>query len=146
MVEEDKIDTIVPQSLTNERNTASPQIEEKSLESIFSKIVEESISSERMNLAKSLSIETTKLVYFGHPLIETNDVGNLIDGIVTTIIENSNGIWRRTDGDDRMAHTHDIETISENIDHYKHIRDSEIETREVFEWETSNGNIENIVT
>ena len=54
--EADEIDTIVQRSLINERNTASPQIEEESLESVFSKIVEESNSSERMKLANSLSI------------------------------------------------------------------------------------------
>ena len=42
VVEVDKLDTIVQQSTTNERNTASPQIEEESLESVFSKIVKES--------------------------------------------------------------------------------------------------------
>ena len=45
-----------------------------------------------------------------------------------------------------MAHTHDIETISEKMDYRKHIRYSEFETRKVFEQETSNENIENIVT
>ena len=44
-----------------------------------------------------------------------------------------------------MTHTHDIETISEKIAYRKHIRDSEIETRKVFERETSNKNIKNIV-
>ena len=66
-----------------------------------------------MNLANSLSIESPKLVHFGHPPIETNNVGHRIYGIVATRIENSNGIWRRTDRDDRMSHTHDIDTISE---------------------------------
>ena len=41
---------------------------------------------------------------------------------------------------------HGIETISKNIAYRKHIRDSEFETREVFERETSNQNIENIGT
>ena len=45
-----------------------------------------------------------------------------------------------------MAHTHDIETMSKKIAYRKHIRDLEFETREVFEQETSNKNIENIVT
>ena len=45
-----------------------------------------------------------------------------------------------------MAHTHDIETISENIAYRKHIRELEFETRKVFEQETSKENIENIVT
>ena len=87
-------------------------IEEEILESIFSKIVEESNSSEQMNLTNSLSIETPKLVHFGHPPIETENVGNLLDGIVTTRKENSDRIWRRTDRYNRMALRHDIETIS----------------------------------
>ena len=99
-----------------------------------------------MNLANSLSIKTPKLVHFGHLPIETNDVCNLINGIVTTRIENSDGIWRRTDRDDKMAHTHDIETIREKIAYRKHIRDPEFEIRKVFEQETSDKNIENIVT
>ena len=144
--EADKLYIIVQQSLTNERNTASPQIKEESLESVFSKIVEESNLGERMNLANSLSIEIPKIVHLGHPPMEKNNVGNLIDGIVATIIENSNRIWRRTDKDDSMAHTHDIETISEKIAYRNHIRNLEIETGKVFERETSNENIENIVT
>ena len=65
-----------------------------------------------MNLANYLSIDIPKLVHFSHPPIDTNNVGNLLDGIVSTIIDNSNGIWRHIDRDDMMAHTHDIETIS----------------------------------
>ena len=61
-----------------------------------------------MNLVNSLSIESPKLVHFGHPPIETNNVENLIYGILATRIENYNGFWRRTERDDRMAHTHDI--------------------------------------
>ena len=95
--EAEKLDTIVQRSPTNKRNTASPQIEEESLESIFSKIVEDLNSSERMELVNSASIEIPKLVHFGHPSIETENVGNLLDGIVATRIENSGRIWRRTD-------------------------------------------------
>ena len=122
MVKADKLDTIVQQSLTSERNTPSPRIEEESLESVFSKIVEESNLSEWMDLVNSMGIESPKLVHFRHPPIETKNVGNLLDGIVATRIENSNGIWRRTDRDDRMAHTHDIETINKRIAYCKHIR------------------------
>ena len=99
-----------------------------------------------MNLANSLSIESPKLVHFGHLPIETNYVGNLLDGIVATRIDNSNGIYMRTDREYRMVHTHDVETISKKIAYRKHIRDLEFETREVFERETSNENIENILT
>ena len=51
--EANKLDTAVNQYSTNERNTASSRIEEESLESIFSKIAEDSNSSDRMNLANS---------------------------------------------------------------------------------------------
>ena len=49
--EANKLDTAVQRYSTNERNTASSQIEEEILESIFPKIIEESNSSKRMNLA-----------------------------------------------------------------------------------------------
>ena len=100
-----------------------------------------------MKLAKSLSIETPKLVSFGNPPTETDNVGHRIYGIFSTRIEEPNRIWSSTDRDDRMARTHeDIETISEKLADRKHIRDSEFETREVLERETSNKNIENIGT
>ena len=79
-----------------------------------------------MNLANSASIETPKLVSFGHPPMETYNVGHLLNGIVTTRIEDPNRIWRPTYRDDMMAHMYaDIETISENIAYHKHIRDPE---------------------
>ena len=82
--EADKLDTAVQRSSTNERNTASFRIEEESHEGIFPKIIKESNSSKRMNLANSTSIETPKLVSFGHPPMETENVVNRIDGIVAT--------------------------------------------------------------
>ena len=47
---------------------------------------------------------------------------------------------------DRMAHMHDVETMSKTTAYRNHIKNSEIKTQEVFERETSNENIENIVT
>ena len=94
----------------------------------------------------SASIEIPKLVHFGHPPIEIENVGNQINGIVTTRIENSDRIWRPMDRGDRIVHTHDIETISQKIAYHRNIRDLEFETREVLEQETSNQNIENIGT
>ena len=99
-----------------------------------------------MNLVNSASIESPKLVNFGHPPIETKNVGNLLDGIVANRIENSNEIWRRTDRNDRMAHTHDVETMSKTTAYHNDMKNSDIETRNVFEQETSNENIANIET
>ena len=45
-----------------------------------------------------------------------------------------------------MAHTYDVETMSETTVYHNHINNSEIETRNVFEQGISNENIENIVT
>ena len=45
-----------------------------------------------MELVNSASIEIPKLVHFGHPPIETENVGNLLNGIVVTRIDNSNGV------------------------------------------------------
>ena len=92
-----------------------------------------------MNLLNSLSIETPKLVSFGHPSMDTDNIRHWTNGIVATRIEDSNRIWRSTDRDDRMARRHDyIETISKKLAYRKHIRDSEFETREVLEREMLN--------
>ena len=38
--------------------------------------------------------------------------------------------------DDRLGYTHDLETMSKTAAYHNHITNLEIETREVFEWET----------
>ena len=73
-----------------------------------------------MNLTNSLIIETPKLVSFGHLPMQTDNVGHPIYGIVATRVVDQKRIWRPTDRDDRMAHTHDdIKTISKKIAYCK---------------------------
>ena len=73
--------------------------------------------------------------------METDNVGHRIDGIVATRVMYQYGIWRPTYSDIITAPTHgDIDAISEKLAYRKFIKDSEFETREVFERE----NIENI--
>ena len=123
------------------------RIEESSLEIICPKIIKESNLSEWMNLPNSLLVKTPKLVSFRHPPMKTDNVGHRSDGSVATKVVDQNGIWRTTDRYVRMALTHgDIETISEKLAYHKYIRDLEFETKEVFEQETPNQNIENIGT
>ena len=75
--------------------------------------------------------------------MQTYNVGHRSDGRVATRVVDQDGIWRPTDRDVRTTPTHvEIETISEKLAYCKFIKDSEIETREVFERE----NIENIGT
>ena len=98
-----------------------------------------------MNLANSLLVHTPKLVHFGHPPMDTDNVGHQSNGSVATRVVDQDGILRPTDRDVNMAQTHgNIETISEKLSYLKYIGDSEFETREVFERETSNQNIEKL--
>ena len=77
--EAEKLDTIFQRSPTNKGNMAFSRIEEESLESIFSKVVEELNLSERINLKNSASIEIPKLVHSGHLPIDTENVWKLLD-------------------------------------------------------------------
>ena len=96
-----------------------------------------------MNLANSLDVQTPKLVSFRHRPMQTDNVGHQSDGSVATRVVDQDRIWRPTDSNNRTTPTHgEIETISEKLAYRKFIKDSEIETREVFE----RGNIENIET
>ena len=96
-----------------------------------------------MNLANSLGDQTPKLLSFRHPPKQTDNVGYRSDGSIATRVVDQDRIWRPTDSDIRKTLTNsEIETISEKLAYRKFIKDSEIETREVFEQE----NIENIGT
>ena len=72
----EKLDTAVQHSSTDKRNMAPSRIEEGSSKGIFTEIVEESNSSEGMNLANSLGVHTPKLVSFRHPPMQTDNVGH----------------------------------------------------------------------
>ena len=75
--------------------------------------------------------------------MHTDNVGRWRNGSVATRVVNQDRIWRLTDWDVRKAPKYgDIETMSEKLAYRKFIKDSEFETREVFE----RGNIENIGT
>ena len=47
-----------------------------------------------------------------------------------------NGLRRDTERDDRLGYTHGFETMGETTAYRNHIKNSELETREVFERET----------
>ena len=57
-----------------------------------------------------------------------------IDSIAATRVMYQDGIRKPTDRNVRMTPTHgDVETMSEKLAYRKFIKDSEFETREVFE-------------
>ena len=72
--EADKLDATVDGSSTDEENTASSQIEESTPKSIFRKGIKNIDSSDRMNLANSLRVQTPDLISFRDPTIKTDNV------------------------------------------------------------------------
>ena len=147
--EADKLNAAVQKSSFDEWNTASLRIAEGSTESISRKVVEKSDSSERMNLAKSLSVHTPELVLLRHTPMQTDNVGERRSGGAATRIANQDGFWRPTLSNIKAAAIHvESETISEKLAYRKFIKDSEFETRKVLEQENIEGrkNIKNIET
>ena len=134
--EADKLDATVEGSSTNEWNTAPSRIEESTPKSIFRKVIKQIDSSDRMNLANSLSVQTPELVSFRHPTIHTDNVGDQRSGGVATRIANQDGVWEPTLSNIETAPTHGkIKTVSEKLAYPKFIKDSEFETSKVFEQE-----------
>ena len=80
--------------------------------------------------------------------MQTDNVGDQRGDGVATRISDQDEIWRPTLSNIRTAPTHgDVETINEKLAYRKFIKDSEFETREVFEQENIEcENIENIGT
>ena len=101
-----------------------------------------------MNLTNSLSVQTPDLVLLRHTPMQTDNIGEQRVGGVATRIADQDGIWRPTLSYIKTAPTHgDVETISEKLVFRKFIKDSEFETRKVFERENiERKNIRNIET
>ena len=134
--EADKLDAAFQRSSSIEWNAAPSQIVEGSLKSIFREIVEKSDSSERMKLANSLSVHTPELVLLRHTPMQIESVGKQTGGGATTSIADQDGIWRPTLSNIKTAAIHgESETKSEKLAYRKFIKDSEFETRKVFERE-----------
>ena len=131
-----KFNTSIQSYTTQERNLELSRIEEESLKIIFPELGSELDPIVRMNLANPVGRESPKFKSLGHLTIETSDIRNL-DCISATIPENCNRLWGSTERYDRLGYRHDFETMSETTAYRNNIKNSEIETREVFERETS---------
>ena len=70
-----KLDATFQKSFSNEWNAAPSRIVEGSPKSIFRETVERTESSERMNLANSLSVQTPDLVLLRHRTMQTDNLG-----------------------------------------------------------------------
>ena len=78
-----------------------------------------------MNLAKSLGVQTSKLVSFRQPPMQTENVGNPINSIAATRVMDQDGIRRPAERNVRTTLTHgNVETMSEKLAYRKFIKDS----------------------
>ena len=127
----DKFDTRFQRSETHERNLESSCIEEVGMKILFPEIRKDFNSSVRVNLANSFLSKSPKFISLGHPTVETSDIWN-IDFATSTRAKSLNGLRRYTERDDRLGYTHNFETMSETTAYRNHIKNSELETREVF--------------
>ena len=127
-------DTHVHRSATQERNMDSLCIEGVGVKIIPSEIVMDFESSVQVNLANYVLIERPKFKNLGHPAVETTDIRN-IDFAPSTRTKSSSGTRRDNFRDGRLGYMHDFETMSETTAYRNHIKNSEFETREVFERE-----------
>ena len=87
-----------------------------------------------MNLENFVPVQTPKLVSFRHPSMQTDNVGHRSDSIADTRVMDQDGIQRPRYRDFRTTPTHgDVKNMSEKLAYRKFIKNSEFETREVFE-------------
>ena len=143
------MDAAVQQSSSDEWNAAPSRIVEGIAKIVFREIVEKSDSSERMNLANSLSVHTPELVLIKHTPMQTDNADEQRGGAAATRIADQDGILRPTLSDINTAAIHgESETKSEKLAYRKFIKDSEFETRKLFERENieERENIRNIET
>ena len=89
-----------------------------------------------MNLANYLIVQTPELVLLRHTPMQTDNVGEQRSGSAATRISNRDGIWRPTLSDIKTVAIHgESERISKKLAYRTFIKDSEFETRKVFERE-----------
>ena len=105
------------------------------MKSIFPEPGQKFESSVQVKPSNSVLSESPNFKRLRHTPIETTDIWNL-KRISNTIPKNCNGLWRSADRDDWLGYAHDFETMSETTAYRNHIKNSEIEIREVFEQET----------
>ena len=105
------------------------------VKSIFPELGKEPDPSVQVNLTNSVLSNIPKFITLGHPNIETADIRN-IDFATSTRANNLNGLRRGTEGNDRLGKTHDFENMNKTTAYRNHIKNLEIEAREVFGQET----------
>ena len=133
----ESLDTSVHGSATQVRNLDLLCIEKVGVKSVLSEIVADLDPRKRVNLANSVLSKSPKFKSLGLPTFDETDIRNL--NFAPSIKSKSlNGTWRENSRYTRLGYKHDFERMSETTAQRNHIKNSELETREVFEREPEN--------
>ena len=90
-----------------------------------------------VNLANSVLRKSPKFKSLGLPAVDATDIRNLYLA-PSTKAKRFSGTQKDNISPSRLGYMHDFETMSETTAYRNHIKNSEPETREVFEQETEN--------
>ena len=107
------------------------------VKSVLGEIVADLDPSKRVNLANSVLSESPKFKSLRLPAVDVTDIRNL-DFALSTRAESLSGTRKDNLSPSRMGYTHDFETTNKTTAYLDHIKNYELETREVFEQETEN--------
>ena len=130
-------DTSVHRSATQESNSDLSCIEKVGVKVLPDKIVADLDPSIWVNLAISVLRTNPKFKNLGLPTFDATGIHN-INFTPSTSAKSLNRTRRDNFRDDRMGYTHDFERMIKTAAYINHITYSELEAREVFEWETEN--------
>ena len=130
-------DTSVHVSATQEKNSYFLCIEKEGVKSLPETIVADLYPSIWVNLANSVFSERPKFKSLRLPTVDATYIRNL--GFAPSTRANSLNRTRRDNFmDSSLGYMHDFERMSRTKAYRNHIKNSELETREVFERETEN--------
>ena len=93
--------------------------------------------SKHVNLANTVLSKISKFKNLGLPTFDAMDIRNL-DFPFSTRAKILNRMWRDNFKYAKLGYTQDFERISKTTAYCNHIKNSELEIREVFEQETEN--------
>ena len=105
------------------------------VKSVLGEIVPDLYPSKRVNLADYVLSKSPKFKSLRRPAVDATDMRNL-NSPLSTRSNSLSGMWNDNVSQFRLGYTHDFETMSETKAYRNHIKNFELETREVFERET----------
>ena len=105
------------------------------VKSVLGEIVAGLDPSIRVNLVNSVLSKSPNFKSLGLPDVDATDIHNL-NFAPSVRAKSLSGTQKKNFSPSRLGYTHDFERMSETTAYRNHIKNSELETREFFEWET----------